>query len=268
MILDRFTLTDKVAIVTGAGKGIGRGIAHGFAEAGAHVVCAARTAADIDAVASSVRALGRRALAVPTDVMETASLERLVSATLAEFGRIDVLVNNAGGTMPAPALQTSERFFENALRFNVTSAFLLTRMVAQPMVDTAGEGAVVNISSRSSDMVQTGFVAYGAAKAALNMMTRNIAAELAPRVRVNAISVGGVATQSLEVVLTDDNLRAMFEANTPMHRPGTPEDIACAALYLASPASSWVTGKVVQVDGGTEAPSITVPVAPLEPSPD
>jgi 7-alpha-hydroxysteroid dehydrogenase len=264
MILDRFALTDKVAIVTGAGKGIGRGIALGFAEAGAHVVCAARTESDLASIAEDVRALGRRALAAPTDVMVTADLEALVDATVAEFGRIDVLVNNAGGTMPAPALQTSERFFETALRFNVTTAFLLTKLVAPVMVNTAGEGSVVNISSRSSDMVQTAFVAYGAGKAALNMMTRNIAAELAPRVRVNAISVGGVATQSLEVVLTDDNLRAMFEANTPMHRPGTPEDIACAALYLASPASSWVTGKILQVDGGTEAPSIAVPVPPLE----
>jgi 7-alpha-hydroxysteroid dehydrogenase len=266
VILDRFRLTGKVAIVTGAGKGIGRGIARGFAEAGADVVCAARTASDLESIAEEVRSLGRRALAVPNDVMVTEDLERLVDATVAEFGRVDVLVNNAGGTMPAPALQTSERFFETALRFNVTTAFLLTKLVAPVMVNTAGEGSVVNISSRSSDMVQTAFVAYGAAKAALNMMTRNIAAELAPRVRVNAISVGGVATQSLEVVLTDDNLRAMFEANTPMHRPGTTEDIACAALYLASPASSWVTGKVLQVDGGTEAPSIAVPVPPLEPT--
>ena len=98
------------------------------------------------------------------------------------------------------------------------------------------------------------------------MMTRNLAAELAPRVRINAISVGGVATQSLEVVLTDDTLRAQFEAGTPMRRPGEPEDIACAALYLASPASSWVTGKIFQIDGGTEAPSISVPVAPIEPA--
>src|SRR4051812_47753849 len=266
MILDRFRLTDKVAIVTGAGKGIGRGIARGFAEAGAHVVCAARTQSDLDSIVTEIEALGRRAVAVPTDVMVTADLERLVGTAVEEFGRVDVLVNNAGGTMPAPALQTSERFFETALRFNVTTAFLLTQLVAPVMVNTAGEGSVVNISSRSSDMVQTAFVVYGAAKAALNMMTRNIAAELAPRVRVNAISVGGVATQSLEVVLTDDKLRAMFEANTPMHRPGTPEDIACAALYLASPASSWITGKVLQVDGGTEAPSIAVPVPPLEPS--
>jgi 7-alpha-hydroxysteroid dehydrogenase len=267
MILDRFSLAGSVAMVTGAGKGIGRGTALGFAEAGADVVCAARTQADIDAVAEAVRDRGRRALAVPTDVLRTDDLEHLVAATLEEFGRLDVLVNNAGGSPPRPALETSEAFFERALRFNVTSAFLLSKLAARAMADTAGAGAIVNISSRSSDMVQTAFVAYGAGKAALNMMTRNLAAELAPRVRVNAISVGGVATESLDVVLTDDELRRTFEENTPMRRPGTPEDIACAALYLASPASSWVTGKVIQVDGGTEAPAIAVPVPPLEPRP-
>lgn len=263
MILDLFKLTDRVAIVTGAGKGIGRGIALAFAEAGADVVCAARTQGDIDAVADAVRARGRRALAVRTDVMRTEDLEALVRGTLEEFGRVDVLVNNAGGTLPRAALQTSERFFEAALRFNVTSAFLLSRLVVPKMVETAGGGAIVNISSRSSDMVQTSFVAYGAAKAALNMLTRNLAAEIAPKVRVNAISVGGVATDALAVVLTNDALRAQFEANTPMGRPGTVEDIAACALYLASPASGWVTGKIFQVDGGTEWPSITVPVPKL-----
>lgn len=262
MILDLFKLTDRVAIVTGGGKGIGRGIALAFAEAGADVVCAARTQSDIDAVADEVRRRGRRALAVHTDVMRTEDLEALVRSTLEEFGRIDVLVNNAGGTLPRAALQTSERFFEAALRFNVTSAFLLSRLVVPKMVETAGGGAIVNISSRSSDMVQTSFVAYGAAKAALNMVTRNLAAEFAPKVRVNAISVGGVATDALQVVLTNDELRTQFEANTPMGRPGT-EDIAACALYLASPASGWVTGKIFQVDGGTEWPAITVPAPKL-----
>jgi len=263
MILDRFRLTDRVAIVTGAGKGIGRGIAFAFAEAGADVVCAARTPADIEATAEGVRARGRRALAVPTDVVKTPDLERLVAATLEALGRIDVLVNNAGGTGPRAALATSEGYFERALRMNVTQAFLLSKLCIPRMVETAGGGAIVNISSRASDMVQTSFVAYGAGKAALNMMTRNLAAEVAPKVRVNAISVGGVATDALGVVLTNDALRAHFERHTPMGRPGTVEDIAACALYLASPAGAWVTGKIFQVDGGTEAPAISVPVEPL-----
>ncbi len=263
MILDRFKLTDRVAIVTGAGKGIGRGIALAFAEAGADLVCAARTPADLEAVAVAVRERGRRALPVPTDVTKTADLERLVAAALDEYGRIDLLVNNAGGTGPRAALQTSERFFEAALRMNVTQAFLLTRMVVPHMVEGPGTGAVVNISSRSSDMVQTSFTAYGAAKAALNMMTRNMAAEFAPKVRLNAISVGGVATQGLDVVLTNEALRAQFEANTPMGRPGSVEDVAACALFLASPAGGWITGKIFQVDGGTEAPAISVPAPPL-----
>ena len=164
-------------------------------------------------------------------------------------------------------MQTSERFFEMAMRFNVTMPFLMSQLAARAMVDTAGGGSIVNISSRSADLVMSSFAAYGAGKAALNQLTRNLAVELAPLVRVNAIGVGGVATRGLEVVLTDDALRAQFEANTPMHRPGQPEDIACAALYFASPASSWVTGKVLQVDGGTERPSIDVPAPPLAPSP-
>jgi 7-alpha-hydroxysteroid dehydrogenase len=265
-ILDRFSVAGKVAIVTGAGQGIGRGIALGLAEAGADVVLAARTEEDLRTVAGEVAARGRKALVVPTDVIEEEALQHLVATTVDQLGRLDILVNNAGGAMPRAAMDTSEGFMARAFQFNVTAPLTLTKLSARQMVDTAGSGAVVNISSRSASMTQTMFVAYGAAKAALDRMTCNIAAELAPRVRVNAIDVGGVATRSLEVVLTDDALREEFLSRTPMGRAGEPEDIACAVLYLASDAGSWVTGKVFEVDGGTEAPAVVVPAPPLEPT--
>ncbi|MDX1650729.1 MAG: SDR family oxidoreductase [Myxococcota bacterium] len=263
MILDRFKLDGRVAVVTGAGRGIGRGIALALAEAGADVVCAARSEDQIEDTAARARALGRRALAVRTDVMERDQLESLVARSVDELGRLDVLVNNAGGSPPREALRTSERAFEQAFRFNTTSAFLLTRLAVPQMVETAGGGAVVNIGSRAGNMVQPGFVAYGTAKAGLLFMSRILAAEFAPKVRVNAIAVGGVETDALQVVASDPAIRAQLEAQTPMKRIGQVEDVAACALYLASPAASWVTGKVFEVDGGVEAPAITVPTTPL-----
>ena len=262
MILDRFRIDGRVALVTGAGKGIGAGCAAGLAEAGADVVLAARTASDLEATAAVVRDRGRRAFAVPTDVTQSDQLARLVDATIDEFGRLDILVNNAGGWMPRPFLQTSERNFEAALRFNVISAFVLSQL-ALPHLAATEHGAIVNISSRSASMVQPAFTAYASAKAALSMMTRAMAPELAPKVRVNVIEVGGVETAALESVLTDPAVREQLEANTPMRRVGQPEDIAAAVVFLASDASSWVTGKVFEIDGGVESPAFTIPVPPL-----
>jgi 7-alpha-hydroxysteroid dehydrogenase len=266
VILDDFLLTGQVAIVTGAGQGIGRAAAVALAEAGADVVVAARTQSDLDETVRQIEAVGRRGLAVVTDVMREDDLIRLVEQAVGAFGRLDVLVNNAGGTQPRPAMHTSARYLTTALHFNAVAPFLLSKLAAQAMVDTDGTGSIVNISSRSGDMVMTSFVAYGAGKAALNMLTQDLAADFAPRIRVNAIAVGGVATKAMDFVMNEPTVRDEYLRNTPMGRIGQPRDIAAAVLYLAAPASSWVTGVVLRVDGGTTKPSFDIPATPPQPA--
>jgi 7-alpha-hydroxysteroid dehydrogenase len=255
MLLDRFSLTDKVAIVTGAGRGIGAACALGFAEAGADVVIASRTKEQLEDVANQVADHGRRALGVPCDVSDLANLDLIVDQTMNEFGRIDIVVNNAGGAMPAPFMDTSEKAFEGAFHFNVTTAFTLSKLAVPHMLARDG-GSIVNISSAMGRLTDRGYTAYGTAKGALSHMTRLMASDLAPRVRVNGIAVGSVATSALEIVLTNDDLRNEMVAKTPLRRLGETEDIAIAALYLASPAGSFVTGKMLEVDGGIEMPNL------------
>ena len=252
----------KVVVVTGAGRGIGAAIALGFAEAGADVVCAARTEAEIEETAARVRALGRRALAVRCDVMQRPELEALAARAVAELGGVDVLVNNAGGSPWKPFLQTSERLFEEAFRFNVTSAFLLTRLVVPEMLKRGG-GSIVNVSSSMGRITDRGFSAYGTAKAGLSHLTRLLANELAPKIRVNAICVGAIETSALAPFLKAEGMREKMEALTPVGRVGQPDDIAAAALWLASDAGSFVTGKIVEVDGGTEATNFPIKLPDL-----
>ncbi len=249
-LLDRFKMDGRVAIVTGAGRGIGQGIALAFAEMGADVVCAARTEKEIEATAERVRKLGRRALAIPTDVTDPTQLEALATRAKAELGRIDLLVNNAGGYPPMPFLETDLASWQWCIKFNLESAVVLTRACLPHMLEGDG-GVVLNISSAAGRIVRKHFAAYGTVKAALSFLTRQLAAEFAPRVRVNALAVGAVETSALKPFLTDE-IRADMERLTPMQRIGSVEDIALAALWLCSPAGGWVTGKVVEVDGGTE----------------
>jgi 7-alpha-hydroxysteroid dehydrogenase len=251
VVIEEFKLDDQVAIVTGAGRGIGASIARTYAEAGAHVVLASRTKLQLEAVAEEITGMGRRALVVPCDVNENEAVEAIVEQTMAEFGRIDVVVNNAGGTMPRPFLDTSAGYMERAFHFNVITAFVLSK-AAVPHMLAAGHGSIVNISSAIGRLRDRGFIAYGTAKGALAHMTRLMAADLAPKVRVNGIAVGSVATSALEVVLESDELRNQMVQGTPLKRLGRPEDIALCALYLASPAASFVTGKIMEIDGGLE----------------
>jgi 7-alpha-hydroxysteroid dehydrogenase len=250
-------LEGKVAIVTGAGRGIGAATALALAEAGADVVLASRTREQLDGVADSARSFGRRALVVPTDVVENEAVEALAQTAIDELGRIDVVVNNAGGTMPRPFMDTSPGYLERAFHFNTTSAFVLSKAAVPHMIEQ-GSGSIVNISSAIGRLRDRGFVAYGTAKAALTHMTRLMAADLAPKIRVNAIAVGSIATSALETVLTDDAIRAEMVGGTPLKRLGEADDIALCALYLASPAASFVTGKLFEVDGGLEEANLAL----------
>lgn len=261
-IQDRFRFDDRVAIVTGAGRGIGAATAVALAESGADVIISARTQQQLQEVADRVDATGRKAVIVPADLNDTENLSALVDQANHHFGRLDLVVNNVGGTMPMPFMDTTEQFLEDAFHFNVSTAFALSKAAVPLMLDDGG-GSIVNISSVMGHLRERGYLAYGTAKAALTHMTRLMAADLAPRIRVNAIAVGAVATSALDVVMTNPELRSQIEEATPLGRIGDPEEIAAGVLYLASPAGAFITGKLLEIDGGTEYPTLKLPLPDL-----
>ncbi len=257
-IFDQFRLDGRTALITGAGKGIGAAIARAYAEAGADVVLAARTQADLESVAADVAAFGRRAVVVPTDVMETEQMEALAERAVSELGRIDILVNNAGGFPPKPALDTPTEQFDYAMRFNVSTAYRLSTLCAGQLAERGG--AIINISSVAGIYPAPCFAAYGTAKGALSLLTRELAQEFAPKIRVNAIGVGSTKTDALNTVLTPEIEKTMVEL-TPMARLGEVEDIALGALYLASPAAAYITGEVLGIHGGLTRLNMQMPRA-------
>ena len=263
MILDRFRLDDKVAIVTGAGRGLGAAIAVAFAEAGADVVIAARTESQLNEVAEQIRGVGRRAHVVTADLAHPEATAELATVAVNEFGKLDILVNNVGGTMPTPLVYTSTKDLRDAFTFNVSTAHALTAAAVPLMLEHSGGGSIINITSTMGRLAGRGFAAYSTAKAALAHYTRLTALDLSPRIRVNAIAPGSILPSALEIVASNDELRAPMEQATPLRRLGDPLDIAAAAVYLASPAASFLTGKTLEVDGGLIVPNLDLPIPDL-----
>lgn len=267
-MLEEYSLKGKVAIVTGAGRGIGKAIALTLAEAGADITVAARTVEQIERTAEEIRKLGRKAQAVPADVTKRAQVANVVEQTVSQFGKIDILVNNVGvpilkpisfvpgmkleGWQTADSWDTplTEEEWHLVLNTNLTSAFLFAQAVG-PYMLRQKKGKVISTSSNSADLAPPYFSAYCVSKAGLSMFTRCLATEWAPyNICVNAVGPGSVLTELSAPVLKDPERREFILRATPMGRMGETRDVALLVVYLASEASNWVTGQTFYIDGG------------------
>lgn len=240
-----FDLTGKVVLVTGGSRGLGLEMVRAFAKAGADLIISSRKLDACEAVADEVRKLGRRALPFAAHAAKWAEIDLLIEAAYAEFGRIDILVNNAGMSPAVPSHEVTEQLFDSVVGLNFKGPFRLASQVAHRMNQADG-GVIINISSSGALMPLPAVVPYSGAKAALNAMTVSMAREYGPKVRVNTISAGPFLTDISKAWTAE----ARQHSNNALGRPGRPEEIVTAALYLASPMSSFTTGSIVRVDGG------------------
>ena len=240
-----FDFTGKVVLVTGGSRGLGYQMVKAFATRGADVIVASRKLEACETVAGECRALGRRALAVAAHVGKWAECDALIAASYAAFGRIDVLINNAGMSPACSSHDMPESLFDSVMNLNYKGPFRLASQIGKRMADGEG-GCIINISSTGALMALPGVVPYGGAKAALNAMTVSLAREYAPRVRINTISAGPFLTDIAEAWEAEKR----HTQPVALGRPGRPEEIVTAALMLASPASSYTTGALLRVDGG------------------
>ena len=245
---DHFRLEGQVAIVTGGGAGIGRAIARTFAGAGAAVVVSDLRPDDADEAANEIQRSGGRAVAVACDVTEPDGLARLVDTAHERFGSLTTLVSNAGGGGPKP-FDMDMADFRRAYELNVFSLFQLAQLAA-PLMEDAGGGAILAITSMAAENTNQRMASYGSSKAAANHLIRNIAFDLGPHnIRVNGVAPGATRTEALESVLNDE-VEAQMLTHTPIKRLGLPTDIANAALFLCSPAAAWISGQIITVSGG------------------
>ena len=246
-----FNFSGRTAIVTGAGRGIGRVIALSLAEAGANVVLCSRTKAEIDAVAGEISGKGGKVLAVATDLTIHEQLENLVDATIKEFGRIDILVNNAARSFLRSLLDLREDGWDKCFNTNVRAVWLLSRLVARRMMEQKG-GKIINITTVGADKAEAGMAAYGCSKAALKHLTRCMAKEWAQLgINVNAVAPGFTRTDFSRPIWSNPEVEALIARAIPKGKIGEPEDVVGAVLFLASGAADYITGETIYVDGGT-----------------